>query len=232
MRHGQDEALSRLIIDAITTNETLFFRDQFTVRSAALQSGAGDDRREDANTAHSKRLRIWSAAASTGQEPYSIAMTLSELIPDIHSWDISILGTDICDSAIAQASRGSYSEFEIGRGMDPALLNKYFVRDGAEWRVRGRASRAGEIRASQSAPAVQRSADVRHHLLSQRGDLLRRGRSDAACSIGWPTSSCVRGISSSARRNRCRGSVNRFRPQHHCRAVFYQPNLEPLAMAS
>jgi chemotaxis protein methyltransferase CheR len=73
-----------------------------------------------------KRLRLWSAACSTGQEPYSLAMVLRETIPDFASWNVSILATDISDAAITQASRGCYAAHEIDRGMRAALLPKYF----------------------------------------------------------------------------------------------------------
>ena len=81
-------------------------------------------------------MRIWCAACSTGQECYSIAIVLSELLPNIASWNINILGTDIADASIAQASRGTYSTYEIGRGMPPQYLHKYMAREGANWRVR------------------------------------------------------------------------------------------------
>ncbi|MEM7230510.1 MAG: CheR family methyltransferase, partial [Planctomycetota bacterium] len=112
VRYDNDTTLTHAVIDAITTNETLFFRD--TTPYDALRNKVLPhlfDRFEG-----TPRLRIWSAACSTGQEPYSIAMTLRNLVPDIDEWDVSILGTDISDAAIGQASRGVYSEFEMQRG--------------------------------------------------------------------------------------------------------------------
>ena len=103
------------IIDAITTQETLFFRDNSPFE-AFKHKAIPETIDAKANTAFPKRLRIWSAACSTGQEPYSIAMTLCNLLPDVHSWDIKILATDICDSAITQASLGRYAEHEVQRG--------------------------------------------------------------------------------------------------------------------
>ena len=122
------------IIDAITTNETLFFRDKSPFEALkhkllpefidSVESGT-----------RPKSIRIWSAACSTGQEPYSLAMTLCDVIPDIDHWDIDILGTDISNSAIEQARQGLYSELEIGRGLDESFLSKYFEKDGKSWRI-------------------------------------------------------------------------------------------------
>ncbi len=122
------------VIDAVTTHETLWFRDSspFEALKHKLVPELIDAK---ANSAFSQRLRIWSAACSTGQEPYSIAMTLAELIPDVHRWDVQILGTDISPGSIEQASRGLYNEMEIGRGLDASRLNKYFVRQGAQWKI-------------------------------------------------------------------------------------------------
>ncbi len=123
--------ITNKIVDAISTNETSFFRDQkpfdmlkFKVIPDVLDRGA-------------KSLNIWSAACSTGQEVYTIAVTLHELLSAAMSqYSIKILGTDISDSAIVQASRGQYTQFEIGRGCPQALLQKYFTKVGAAWKIR------------------------------------------------------------------------------------------------
>ena len=82
------------------------------------------------------RIRIWSAACSHGQEPYSLAMVLSEAIPDVDSWDIQILATDIADNAFRKASLGRYTDLEVRRGLDQYHLNKYFVqKDTNQWQV-------------------------------------------------------------------------------------------------
>jgi chemotaxis protein methyltransferase CheR len=135
VRFSNDAVLRNQVIDAITTQETLFFRDgspfealQHKVLPELLDTKAG--------TPYARRLRIWSAACSTGQEPYSIAMLLCELIPDIFSWDVNILATDVSDAAIKQASAGRYAKHEIQRGMKPALLSKYFREETQSWQVR------------------------------------------------------------------------------------------------
>ncbi len=123
--------LTNRIIDAISTNETSFFRDQkpfemlkFKVIPDILDRGV-------------KNLNIWSAACSTGQEVYTIAVTLHELLgASVNQYRMKILGTDISDSAIVQSSRGQYTQFEIGRGFPPKMLQKYFTQVGAAWKIR------------------------------------------------------------------------------------------------
>lgn len=126
--------LKAQVVDAITTNETLWFRDSspFEALRHKLIPEMID---EKVGTVFPRRFRIWSAACSTGQEVYSIAMTLAELLPDYLNWDIQIHGTDISPAAVEQASRGIYNSLEIGRGMDPLLLRKYFVQEGNTWKV-------------------------------------------------------------------------------------------------
>lgn len=136
-RCGGDASLRTKIIDAITTQETLFFRDgsPFTaLQCKVIPELIG----RKAAGSHPKRLRIWSAACSTGQEPYSVAMTLCETIPDADSWDINILATDISDAAVRAASLGCYAGHEIRRGMKPNMLAKYFVEHKGGWKVQDR----------------------------------------------------------------------------------------------
>ena len=129
-----DKSLQNTIIDAITTQETLFFRDGSPYE--ALEHKVLPeliDRR--AASVNPRRLRIWSAGCSTGQEPYSIAMILCNLIPNIFAWDVNILGTDISNNAIRHASIGRYAKYEIQRGMKPHFLTKHFHEEGQCWRV-------------------------------------------------------------------------------------------------
>lgn len=137
-RAKSNVSLAHQIIDAISTNETSFFRDQkpfellkFKILPDILDvmlkiPGGGG-----------KTLNIWSSACSTGQEVYTIAVTLQELLGSrISQYKIKITGTDISDSAVMQASRGCYSPFEIGRGFPKNLLSKYFVQEGQLFRVK------------------------------------------------------------------------------------------------
>lgn len=223
VRTSGDQSLRDQVIDAITTNETLFFRDQSPFE--ALQHKVLPELIDSkANTPFPKRLRIWSAACSTGQEPYSIAMTLAELIPNINAWDVSILATDISDHALRQASAGRYSSYEIERGMKPQYLECYFVRTGDGWRIRD------EIRALVSferrnllapfgsigpfdvifcrnvaiyfSPAARRSLFLRLAELLVPNGYLFVGSSETLSDIG-----------------------PEFTPLHHCRSVFYQPRM-------
>ncbi len=119
--------LENEIIDAISTNETYFFRDKSPFQ--LLQHKIFPDlidKRSSKNTALKPTLRLWSAANSTGQEIYSIAMTLLEMGVTSRDYTIKLYGTDISDAAIAQASYGLYNKFEVARGLDPGRLNKYF----------------------------------------------------------------------------------------------------------
>jgi chemotaxis protein methyltransferase CheR len=119
--------LAKEIIDAITTNETFFFRDNKPfelLRNKILPDII--DRRRRGGAVGRIPLRIWSAACSSGQEVYSIAMTLSELLP-VREYDIRILGTDISSKALAVASYGQYNAFEVQRGLPDTLSRKYFL---------------------------------------------------------------------------------------------------------
>ena len=126
-----DKNMISEVIDAMTTNETLFFRDDRPFKYFKTGLVPEITKLRDAK----KSLRIWSAASSTGQEPYSIAMTLLETLPGIDNWRIEILATDISDSALAQARKGEYTQFEIQRGMPIQLLWKYFKQEGATWKI-------------------------------------------------------------------------------------------------
>lgn len=128
--------LEKTLIDSISTNETFFFRDNtpFELMKNKIIPDLIDRRcRQYPNIP--TPLRIWSAACSTGQEVYSIAITLLEMLPNLNRYDISILGTDISNKALAQASYGQYNPFEVGRGMPENLLKKYFHKIGSSYRI-------------------------------------------------------------------------------------------------
>ncbi len=129
--------IERTIIDAISTNETLFFRDKgpFELLQHKILPEIIDKRTSKAS--HIKiPVKIWSAASSTGQELYSIAITIKELIPDLSRYSFTLLGTDISDKAIAQASYGKYNKFEIERGLPRQQLQKYFTATGNSWKIK------------------------------------------------------------------------------------------------
>lgn len=125
------------IIDAISTNETLFFRDigPFEVLQHKILPDLIDRRTEKSSGLLPIPIRIWSAACSTGQEVYSIAMVLKELLPDLNKYNVKLHGTDISDSAIGQASYGTYNKFEVERGLSKEKLQKYFIPNGGSWKI-------------------------------------------------------------------------------------------------
>ncbi|MFP4083639.1 MAG: CheR family methyltransferase [Desulfonatronovibrio sp.] len=131
--------LEKALIDAITTKETLFFRDNapFELLKHKILPDIIDARSKKVHASMPVRIRIWSAASSTGQEVYSIAMAVKEIIPDMNKYQVTILGTDISDEAIAKASYGKYNKFEIERGLSQDKLVKYFNKtsDG-NWRIK------------------------------------------------------------------------------------------------
>jgi chemotaxis protein methyltransferase CheR len=130
--------IERKIIDAITTGETLFFRDQapFEMLRYKILPDLIDKRKAQTSKNLPVTLRIWSAACSTGQEIYSIAITLKEILLDAAKYHIRLIGTDISDEAISRASYGSFNKFEIERGLPPDKLMKYFLSSGNVYRIR------------------------------------------------------------------------------------------------
>ncbi|MCP4023921.1 MAG: protein-glutamate O-methyltransferase CheR [Desulfobacteraceae bacterium] len=125
------------IIDAISTNETYFFRDKtpFNLLQHKIVPDLIDKRTKKMPGAKPS-IRLWSAANSTGQEIYSIAMVLIEMGVTTPSYNIRLLGTDISDAAIAQASYGSYNKFEVARGLDVRRLNRFFSPQEDRFRIK------------------------------------------------------------------------------------------------
>ena len=130
-------SMEKEIVNAITTNETLFFRDAspFEVFKHKILPDL-IDARSKAAPGRTVPIRIWSAACSTGQEVYSIAIALREALGNLNNFQISILGTDISDDAVTKASYGKYNKFEIERGLAPQTLNKYFTLMGDGWKIK------------------------------------------------------------------------------------------------
>jgi chemotaxis protein methyltransferase CheR len=136
LRSG-DEALTVDVVEAMTTNETFFFRDKLPFehfKTFIMPSLL-------ATRARHKRVRIWCAAASTGQEPYSFAMMLKEMGRQVEDFRIEIVATDISQDVLEKAKSGIYSQFEVQRGLPIQMLIKYFKQDGEMWQI------APEIRA-------------------------------------------------------------------------------------
>jgi chemotaxis protein methyltransferase CheR len=131
LRAGKSPTLESSVIEAMTTNESSFFRDKLPferLRASVLP-------RLIANRTHTKRLSIWCAAASTGQEPYSIAILLKEMDVQLRGWRIDILGTDISAAVLEKARAGLYTQFEVQRGLPIQRLVRYFTQEGESWRL-------------------------------------------------------------------------------------------------
>ncbi len=130
LRSSRDEGLMNDVTEAMTTNESFFFRDNTPFdlfRDHVLPML--EKRRTN------KKIRIWCAAASTGQEPYSLAMILKENWHKWQSWNIEIIATDISAQVLDKAKRGHYSQFEVQRGLPIQMLIKYFKQDGEVWKI-------------------------------------------------------------------------------------------------
>lgn len=124
-----DPKLTSQCVEAMINNETCFFRDQ---ANFALLTGPVLDAVREQRLVR-KRVRIWSAACSTGQEPFSLALSIAESPEKWVGWHIQIMATDVSGSALAQARSGKYSQFEIQRGLPVRLMLKHFEQRGEDW---------------------------------------------------------------------------------------------------
>jgi chemotaxis protein methyltransferase CheR len=131
LKFGNDPTLMIAVVEAMTTNESFFFRDKVpfehfrTIVMPALV----------ATRRHARSIRIWCAAASTGQEPYSLAMCLKAMERDITGWRIEILATDLSGEVLEKARQGLYTQFEVQRGLPIQLLLKHFMQVGELWQI-------------------------------------------------------------------------------------------------
>ena len=130
IRAKQRADLTQEIIEAMTTNETLFFRDAlpFKVLREALLPPLLEQRKS------LRRLSFWSAASSSGQEAYSLMMMLFEM--GLRDWKIDVLGTDLSERILDKARGGRYLQIEVNRGLPASHLVKYFTRQGTEWQIK------------------------------------------------------------------------------------------------
>jgi chemotaxis protein methyltransferase CheR len=132
LRKSPAGELHRKAVDAMATHETSFFRDRKpfdALREHVLPPLL-------ARRADRRRLDVWCAGCSTGQETYSIAILLREHFPKLADWNVSILATDLSADALEQASSGRYRQLEVNRGLPAPLLLKYFAKQGTDWVVR------------------------------------------------------------------------------------------------
>ncbi|HUI83003.1 MAG TPA: protein-glutamate O-methyltransferase CheR [Candidatus Binatia bacterium] len=136
LRADPSDTLRGKVVDAITTNETSFFRDSapFELLQNKILPELVD--RRSKTKVRPISIRIWSAACSTGQEVYTIGIVLKEMLGSLAGYDIRILGTDISNQAIAAASRGYFSQLEMGRGLPLSTMERHFTREAANWKIR------------------------------------------------------------------------------------------------
>ena len=125
--------LKTSIIEAMTTNETLFFRDKkpFDELATLMMPNILEAKKLQ------RKVRIWCAASSSGQEPYSIAMQLKESVPELSAgWQVEIVATDIDGQILAKAKQGQYTQFEVQRGLSIQMLMKYFEKNDQGWQIK------------------------------------------------------------------------------------------------
>lgn len=130
LRANKQPAISREVVEAMTTNETFFFRDihPFDALKNVILPELINAR------SMTRTLSIWSAAASTGQEIYSIAMLLREA--GLHDWKLNLLATDLSQEVLTRAQEGRYLDIEVNRGLPASYLIKYFDRAGLRWQIK------------------------------------------------------------------------------------------------
>ena len=131
LRAKQDEALRQRVVEAMTTNETSFFRDlqpfealRSTIVPALIKARSSE-----------RVLNLWCAASSSGQEPYTVMMVLRENFPQLLEWRIRFLATDLSTEMLRRSREGIYSQLEVNRGLPAKLLLKYFEKRGTDWQI-------------------------------------------------------------------------------------------------
>jgi chemotaxis protein methyltransferase CheR len=218
LQAGPPAHLQRAASEAMTVTETAFFRDpnMFDVLRDMVVPQLIDTNSDDG------KLRFWSAASSTGQEAYSLAMLLCEHFPGLADWDVKIIGTDISQQAIAYARHGRYRRLEVNRGLPARMLAKYLARDGEEWEVVPKLRSMCSFQYADLCAALPRLPVF--DLVLLRNVLLylpRRGRSSAFRSVHRqmaPGGYLVLGASEQAE-----DSTDLFRAERARECYFYRP---------
>jgi chemotaxis protein methyltransferase CheR len=228
-RYNADKVLLQDIVEAITTHETIFFRDgaPYEALQYKLLPEVIDARER---MGQPRKLRIWSAACSTGQEPYSIGIVLHELLRDLKGWDIQIVATDIAKATLQTAERGIYAAHEIARSAKPALMQQYFEPADGGFRVRESVRKLVQWRQLNLLEPFQGLGTfdivfLRNVLIyfeaDARRDLARRA-GDTLLPHGWLVVGAAENLLDAG---------PQFQPQTHCRATVYQPRLVPAGKA-
>jgi chemotaxis protein methyltransferase CheR len=132
LRRSHDPTLKAKVAEAVTVNETSFFRDIHpfdALRTSVIPELVKKN-------AAKRSIRIWCAAASTGQEPVSIAMIIRESFPELGAWKFDIVATDLSEDVLEKCRTGNYSQLEVNRGLPARKLVRFFERTGANWRTK------------------------------------------------------------------------------------------------
>jgi chemotaxis protein methyltransferase CheR len=135
--HGLDDE----VVEALTTNESSFFRDLHPFEALAQTLLPELVRRRAAE----RRLNLWSAGCASGQEPYSLALLLLEKACLPPGWSVRLIASDLSSRVLAQARKGRYSQMEVNRGLPAAMLVKYFQREGLDWQLKDEVRRTVEF---------------------------------------------------------------------------------------
>ena len=132
LRTAPYNVMHRKVVDAMTTNETSFFRDVHPFESLKTEILP----KMIEARAKVRQLSFWCGASSTGQEPYSICMLMREHFPQLATWKIDFLATDLSRDVLDKARAGKFSQLEVNRGLPAPMLLKYFARQGVEWQIK------------------------------------------------------------------------------------------------
>jgi chemotaxis protein methyltransferase CheR len=155
LRTDPPPALVGMVVDALVINETSFFRDvhPFVGLKDHVLPDLIERRRRD------RMLTIWCAAASSGQEPYTIAMILADQFPELAGWTVRLLATDVSSTMVARGRRGIFSGVEVARGLPPVLRQRHLAPAGEGWQV---------------SPALRRAVQFEQHNLAGSWDVIPR----------------------------------------------------------
>jgi chemotaxis protein methyltransferase CheR len=224
LESGASEQLKVRVVEAMATHETRFFREppMFEALAKEVLPALFEARRVN------RQLRIWSAGCSTGQEPYSVAMTVRENLPTGSAWDVSILATDLSEQAVDRARGGSYRSAELNRGMPDAYRDKYLMKAGDDWVV------GQELRTMVTARPMNLAATwppiptmdivLLRNVLMYLSTNTRRSILRKLCSIVAPDGYLFLGSSESS------GHLDaRWEPTRQGRVVYYRPHSKELA---
>lgn len=132
LRRPGSQALTRKVVEAMTTNETSFFRDMHPFD--ALKTQIFPELIN--NRSRERTLTIWSNACSSGQEVYTIAMILREHFPQLNGWRVKLVASDLSSQILAKAKEGTFNQTEVNRGLPLPMLLKYFTKSGLTWRIK------------------------------------------------------------------------------------------------